>query len=121
MDYALKFLAVSAVVIALAIAPSVFAANQPDASPSGASAKDETAVQYMDDAIITARIKAMLFTDTGLKSSNISVRTTQGIVRMTGTVETRVEKKRAMSIAQNTQGVKSIKDDIVVRNEKSIR
>jgi osmotically-inducible protein OsmY len=120
MKRIMRLLAVSAFVTSLAASPVAFAANgdndasQPPGTMGGTSG-DETPVQYLDDAAITAKVKTAFVVDPDLKARDISVETTQGIVRLMGTVDSQAEKDKAMNTAQKISGVKSLKDDLVVR------
>ncbi|HEY1723096.1 MAG TPA: BON domain-containing protein [Magnetospirillaceae bacterium] len=73
----------------------------------------ESAGAYIDDATITAKVKAKLVADQKLKAFDIHVTTNQGIVDLTGTVDSSVQKADAERIVKDTDGVKDIKDEIV--------
>lgn len=75
----------------------------------------ETAGQYVDDATITTKIKSELVRDDQLPASQIRVETMQQVVQLSGFVDSAAQKTKAGAVAINTQGVKSVKNDIVVR------
>jgi osmotically-inducible protein OsmY len=75
----------------------------------------ETAGEYVDDATISTRIKAELIKDKELPASQISVETMQSVVQLSGFVDSSAQKTRAGQVAASTKGVKSVKNDIVVR------
>lgn len=75
----------------------------------------ETAGQYVDDATITTKIKVELVKDKELPASQINVETMQSIVQLSGFVDSSAQKVKAGQVAMNMQGVKNVKNDIVVR------
>jgi len=79
----------------------------------------ESAGQYIDDATITAKIKAAIATDTVLKQTNISVATNQGIVQLGGTVSSKNEEDEAVRLAQHADGTKSVNDLIRIPASQS--
>jgi osmotically-inducible protein OsmY len=74
----------------------------------------ESAGDYMDDTAISTKIKASLIKDQELKGFDIHVDTDHGIVHLTGTVDTSVQKADAVRIAKTTSNVKDVVNDIVV-------
>jgi osmotically-inducible protein OsmY len=71
--------------------------------------------QYVDDSTLTARVKTALIGDEQVKARNIDVETYKGVVSLSGFVESRSEAERAVTLAQKVDGVKSVKDDMHVR------
>ena len=76
----------------------------------GDSAGDVSAT--MGDAGITAAIKTKMLADTAVSGLKIDVDTTDAIVTLKGEVSTAAEKSRALEIARETTGVKSVKDQL---------
>lgn len=76
----------------------------------------ETAGQYVDDATITTKVKAAILNDQGLKGMEINVETLNGVVQLSGFVNTAAQAQKAASDAQGVTGVKSVRNSIVVRN-----
>jgi hyperosmotically inducible protein len=74
----------------------------------------ETAGDYMDDSAISTKIKASLVKDQELKAFDIHVDTDHGIVHLSGTVDTKIQKADAVRIAKTTGSVKDVVNDIVV-------
>ncbi len=68
----------------------------------------------MGDAAITAKIKAEILADPLLKVSQIEVTTTNGVVKLSGTVDSQESIDRAMEIARSLKDVKSV-DNALVR------
>ena len=75
----------------------------------------ETAGQYVDDATISNTIRADLIKDQQLKAFNIHVDTMQGVVQLSGFVDSPVQRRQAEEIARNTNGVRDVHDSIIVR------
>ena len=74
----------------------------------------ESAGSYMDDTAISTKIKASLVKDQELKAFDIHVDTDRGVVHLSGTVDTSVQKADAVRIAKSTENVKDVVNDIVV-------
>jgi len=75
--------------------------------------KAEKAGEYMDDAAITARIKAEILRDPLLNVSEIEVTTTNGVVKLSGTVDSQESIDRAIEIARSLKDVKSVNNALV--------
>jgi osmotically-inducible protein OsmY len=71
---------------------------------------------YIDDASITAAVKTKLIGDEMVKARNINVETYKGVVQLTGFVDNRAEANQAVTLAQQVEGVTSVKDDLRLRN-----
>lgn len=74
-----------------------------------------TAGEYVDDTTITSKIKAQIFDNPKLKVMQINVETFQGVVQLSGFVDSEASRNTTENIARKVKGVKSVKDDIVVR------
>ena len=88
------------------------ATDQVAAATDRATAKAAVAV---DDAAITTKVKSAVFAEPGLKTLQIGVDTKDGVVTLSGTVDTPVMKERAMQIAQHVEGVRSVVDNIAIK------
>jgi hyperosmotically inducible protein len=75
----------------------------------------ESTGEYVDDSVITTKIKALLGEDDFVKSFKISVETYKGIVQLSGFVNSQQAVKRAGEIVRSVKGVKSIKNDLIVK------
>ncbi len=75
----------------------------------------ESTGAYIDDAAITARIKAKFVDDKTVAATAISVETLKGVVQLSGFAKSAAEKTQAESLARSTSNVKSVRNDIVVR------
>jgi osmotically-inducible protein OsmY len=77
--------------------------------------KHESTGEYVDDSVITTKVKALLANDDFFKSFQISVETYRGIVQLSGFVNSREAVNRAGQIARGVQGVKSVRNDLIVK------
>lgn len=77
--------------------------------------KRETAGQYVDDSVITTRVKAAIFDELALKTFQINVTTFQGIVQLSGFVDSAENARKAGEIARTVQGVKEVKNDLIAK------
>jgi len=68
--------------------------------------------EYIDDAVITTKVKAALIEDPLTKSYQISVETFKGAVQLSGFVATQAEAIKAGELARGVNGVTSVKNDI---------
>lgn len=71
--------------------------------------------QYVDDSVITTKVKAAIFDEPTLKSLQINVKTYQGVVQLSGFVDADHSVKKAGEIATGIEGVKSVKNDLIVK------
>ena len=71
--------------------------------------------EYVDDTVITTKVKSQLAADDFLKSFQINVDTHEGIVQLSGFVDSQEAVNKAVSIARGVQGVTSVKNDLVVK------
>jgi hyperosmotically inducible protein len=69
----------------------------------------------MEDAAITAKIKAEILAESALKVFQIDVTTTNGVVTLSGTVDSQLSRERASEVARNNQGVTSVENNLVVK------
>jgi osmotically-inducible protein OsmY len=70
--------------------------------------------EKMDSAWITTKIQAKYFADPQVNGRDINVSTSNGIVNLTGRVNTAAEKQQAVSIARNTEGVTQVEDRLAL-------
>jgi hyperosmotically inducible protein len=78
------------------------------------NAADKTAV-VADDAAITAKVKAAILAEPGLKSLQINVDTNSATVTLSGSVDNADLRERAKQIASATTGVKGVVDQLTVK------
>jgi osmotically-inducible protein OsmY len=75
----------------------------------------ESTGEYIDDSVITTAVKAQLASDDFLKSFQISVETYQGVVQLSGFVNSQQAVNKADEIVRGVKGVKSIKNNLIVK------
>lgn len=69
----------------------------------------------IDDAEITAKVKAAIFAEPGLKTLQISVDTVKGVVTLSGSVDTQPSSDRAKALAGAVAGVNEVENRLVVK------
>ncbi|AHK19794.1 hypothetical protein BF17_11155 [Yersinia similis] len=74
---------------------------------------------YMSDSAVTAKVKSALLEEKSLKSTDISVETSNGVVTLSGFLNSQAEIETAVEIAGNVEGVKSVSDKLHVKDQKS--
>lgn len=68
--------------------------------------------EYLDDTVITARVKAAIVDDPELKATEINVETYKGVVQLSGFVSSQSDIGHAVDVAKKVDGVKSVKNDM---------
>jgi osmotically-inducible protein OsmY len=74
-----------------------------------------SAGEYIDDSVITTKVKSLLAADDFLKSFQISVETFKGTVQLSGFVASQEAVKKAGEIARSVKGVQTVKNDLIVK------
>ncbi len=70
---------------------------------------------YVDDSVITTKVKSLLAEDDFLKSFQISVETFKGTVQLSGFVNSQKAVDKAAEITRSVKGVKSVKNNLIVK------
>jgi len=73
------------------------------------------AAGYVEDSVVTAKVKAALLKASALKSLDVSVETYKGQVLLSGFVKSEKQRDRAIQVASSVEGVAGVKDGLVVR------
>ncbi len=95
------------------------AAGNPAPAKNAASApKKESAGEYVDDATVTAKVKAAVLGEATLKSAEINVETYKGTVQLSGFVRSRADIDRAVQVARGVKGATSVKNDMIVKGQQ---
>ena len=76
------------------------------------TSKQEGTGEYIDDSVITTKVKAAIFNEPTLKSSEINVETFKGVVQLSGFVNSQADINKATEIARSVKGVTSVKNDM---------
>lgn len=77
-----------------------------------ATSRTEGTGEYVDDTVITTKVKAAVLDDPGLKSSEINVETFKGRVQLSGFVRSQADINRALALARDVKGVTSVSNDM---------
>jgi len=70
----------------------------------------ESTGEYFDDSVITTKVKAAIFNEPTLKTFEINVKTTKGVVELSGLVSSKSDISKTVEVARGVQGVKSVKN-----------
>ena len=80
-----------------------------------ATPKQEGTGEYIDNTVLTTKVKAAVFNEPSLKSAEINVETFKGVVQLSGFVSSQTEIDKATEVARSVTGVKSVKNDMRVK------
>jgi len=69
---------------------------------------------YFDDAMVTARVKKAIYNEPALKVTDISVKTENAVVSLSGAVKSRNERTKAAEVARHVDGVKLVKNELKI-------
>ena len=94
------------VILAIAVAISSGCASTKTSEGTG---------EYFDDSWITTKVKAAIFNEPTLKSAEVNVETFKGDVQLSGFVSSDEDIRKAVALAKQVKGVKSVKNDMRVR------
>ena len=81
------------------------------------TSKHEGTGEYVDNSVITAKVKSLLAADDFLKSFQIGVESYKGTVQLSGFVDSQQAVNRAGEIARSVEGVESVKNNLRVKKE----
>jgi osmotically-inducible protein OsmY len=76
------------------------------------TAKQEGTGEYVDDSVITTKVKAAIFNEPTLKSAEINVETFKGVVQLSGFVSSQANIYKAAELARGVGGVTNVKNDM---------
>ena len=79
------------------------------------TATQEGTGEYIDNTVITTKVKAVIFNEPTLKSFEINVETFKGVVQLSGFVNSQADIDKAVEIVQQVKGVKSVKNDMQLK------
>jgi osmotically-inducible protein OsmY len=68
--------------------------------------------EYVDDTVITSKVKAAIVNESTLSSAEINVESFKGVVQLSGFVNSNADITKAVSVARSISGVKSVKNDM---------
>ena len=104
MKTIIKF--VSAFFVVLAFLVTVGCASTPNQEGTG---------EYVDDSVLTTKVKAAILEEPTLNSAEINVETFKGEVQLSGFVNSRADISKAVKVARDVIGVKSVKNDMQLK------
>ena len=80
-----------------------------------ATQKHESTGQYVDNSVITTKVKAAIFSESSLKTLQINVKTFKAEVQLSGFVDSAENITKAGEVAAHVEGVESVKNDLIVK------
>lgn len=98
----------SAAILAVALVSAVGCSSTPQTSGTG---------EYIDDSVITTKVKTAIFNESTLKSAEINVETFKGVVQLSGFVSSQADINKAVELARGVSGVSSVKNDMRVKGQ----
>ena len=76
------------------------------------TARQEGTGEYVDDTVVTGKVKTAIFEEPTLKSAEINVETFKGVVQLSGFVSSKAMEDKAVEVTRKVGGVKSVKNDM---------
>lgn len=84
------------------------------AACAGTATRESTG-EYIDDTVLTSRVKAVLLNDPQVGGLSVNVETFKGTVQLSGFVKSVRERNRAVQLARGVKGVRQVRNDILIR------
>ena len=78
----------------------------------------ESSGEYLDDSVITTKVKSAFVADKTVKAMDIKVETFKGVVQLSGFANSQTEIDRAVEVARGVKGVQSVKNDIRLKSNQ---
>lgn len=94
------------------LATFIFALTLATLFGCAATPTNEGTAAYVDDSVITTKVKSAMLGESSLSSFEIGVETYKGKVQLSGFVGSRAEIEKAGDVARRIDGVKSVKNDL---------
>ena len=79
------------------------------------TSKQEGTGEYVDDSVITTKVKAAILNEPTLKVAEINVETFKGAVQLSGFVSSQAAANKAVEVTRSVGGVKSVKNDMRIK------
>lgn len=95
-------------------APAGMTGSEEQGELSAYESGNRSAGEVIDDSVITGKVKTALMSDEAIEGTSINVDTAQGVVTLTGVVEDQNQLNRALEIATQTEGVRSVNNRLSV-------
>ena len=90
----------------------LFAAVLLSALGCASTATQESTGEYVDDTVITTRVKTAIFNEPSLKVLQINVETYKNVVQLSGFVNSATDMSKALDVARDVPGVRSVRNDL---------
>jgi osmotically-inducible protein OsmY len=97
------------------VAACVLVASPVLISSCASAPTQESTGEYIDDAVITTKVKSALLKHEEVSGLDVGVETFKGRVQLSGFVETQREKTKAEELARGVAGVKSVSNNLIVK------
>ena len=81
----------------------------------GSTSQKSSTGEYLDDSVITTKVKAAIFNEPSLKVNQITVETYKNVVQLSGFVDSSASMDKAVAVARSIDGVSSVKNDMRLR------
>jgi len=81
------------------------------------TSKHEGTGEYIDDSVITTKVKAAVLNEPTLKSAEVNVETYKGVVQLSGFVNSEADIAKAADVARSVKGVTSVKNDMHLKTK----
>ncbi len=75
----------------------------------------ESTGEYLDDSVLTTKVKTTILGDSRLKLLQINVETYKGVVQLSGFVDSESAAARAVELTRKVNGVKSVNNSLIVK------
>ena len=82
------------------------------ATGCASTAEQESVGEYVDDTVLTTKVKTAIFNEPTLKSAEVNVETFKGVVQLSGFVSSAAAIGKAVEVTRGVAGVKSVKNDM---------
>ena len=79
------------------------------------TSKQEGTGEFIDDTVVTTKVKAAILKEPSLKSAEINVETFKGVVQLSGFVLEKADVSKAAEVARSVKGVTSVKNDLILK------
>lgn len=104
-------------IILAGVLTTAFGCTSMNSQDKSSTTSRESTGQYIDETIITAKVKAAVLREPMLKSYEINVETYKGVVQLSGFVSSQAEINKAVEITRAIKGVSSVKNDMLVKGK----
>lgn len=82
------------------------------AAGCASTSKQEGTGEYVDDSVVTGKVKTAILNEPSLSSAEINVETFKGVVQLSGFVNSKADIDKAVTVARSVSGVISVKNDM---------